>query len=183
MERPQLSLRPTDVTGSVASVSKEYGGAAFAALLSFAMSTCVVLACVMLAWAVAFPAAALEKQPLTFATSSGSHAITVEVADTESTRSTGLMYRRSIGADEGMIFIYDREQEITMWMKNTYISLDMIFVKRDGTISHIAANAEPFSENIISSEGPALAVIEMAAGSAARLGLRPGDKVRHPAFK
>jgi uncharacterized membrane protein (UPF0127 family) len=180
MERQQLSLRPTDVTGSVASVSKEYGGAAFAALLSFAMTACAAL---VLAWAVAFPAVALEKQPLTFATSSGSHAITVEVADTESTRSTGLMYRRSIGADEGMIFIYDREQEITMWMKNTYISLDMIFVKRDGTISHIAANAEPFSENIISSEGPALAVIEMAAGSAARLGLRPGDKVRHPAFK
>jgi uncharacterized protein len=178
MERPQLSLRPTDVTGSVASVSKEYGGAAFAALLSFAVTACMVLAC-----AVAFPAAALEKQPLTFTASSGSHAITVEVADTESTRSTGLMYRRSIGPDEGMLFIYDREQEITMWMKNTYISLDMIFVKRDGTISHIATNTEPFSENIIPSEGPAIAVIEMAAGSANRLGLRPGDKVRHPAFK
>ena len=178
MECPQLSLRPTDVTGLVASVRKEYGGAAFAALLSFAM-----MAYVALAWAFAFPAAALEKQPLTFATSSGSHAVTVEVADTDRTRSTGLMYRRSIGPDEGMLFIYDREQEITMWMKNTYISLDMIFVKRDGTISHIATNTEPFSENIIPSEGPALAVIEMAAGSASRLGLRPGDKVSHPAFK
>ena len=125
----------------------------------------------------------LEKQPLTFVTKSASHTVTVEVADSEATRSTGLMYRRSIGADEGMLFIYDREQDISMWMKNTYISLDMIFVKRDGVISHIATNTEPFSENIIPSEGPALAVIELAAGSAARLGLKPSDRVRHAAFK
>jgi uncharacterized membrane protein (UPF0127 family) len=129
------------------------------------------------------PAAALKKQPLTFVTGSGSHAITVELADNDSTRSTGLMFRRSIGPDEGMLFIYNDEREISMWMKNTYITLDMIFVKRDGEISHIAANTEPFSEQIIPSEGPALGVIEMAAGSASRLGLKPGDRVKHPAFK
>jgi uncharacterized membrane protein (UPF0127 family) len=68
-------------------------------------------------------------------------------------------------------------------MKNTYISLDMIFVKRDGVISHIETNTEPFSQAIIDSKGPALAVIEMSSGSARRLGLKPGDRVQHPAFK
>jgi uncharacterized membrane protein (UPF0127 family) len=143
------------------------------ALLSFA-------AMALLAAPFAF---GLEKQPVTFVTRTGSHTITVEVADNENARNTGLMYRRSIGPDEGMLFIYEDERDISMWMKNTYISLDMIFVKRDGTISHIAANTEPFSEAIIPSEGPALAVIEMAGGSAARLGLRAGDRVRNKAFK
>jgi hypothetical protein len=129
------------------------------------------------------PAAALEKQPLTFITGAGKHAITVEVADNDAERSTGLMFRRSIGPDEGMLFIYDREEDISMWMKNTYIPLDMFFVKRDGVISQIEANTEPFSEAIIASRAPVLAVIEMAAGSAKRLGIRPGDRVQHPAFK
>ncbi len=127
-------------------------------------------------------ASALDKQSLTFLTQTGAHKINVEVADNDSERSTGLMFRSSIGADEGMLFLYDREQDISMWMKNTYIPLDMIFVRRDGLISHIETNTEPFSERIIPSEGPALAVIEMAGGSANRLGLKPGDKVRHPAF-
>jgi uncharacterized protein len=129
-------------------------------------------------------AAALKKQPLTFITAAGQqHKITIELADSDSTRATGLMYRRSIGPDEGMLFVYDDEREITMWMKNTYISLDMFFVRKSGVISHIETNTEPFSERILPSEGPALAVIEMAAGSAARLGIKTGDKVKHPAFK
>jgi uncharacterized membrane protein (UPF0127 family) len=127
-------------------------------------------------------ATALEKQPLTFITQGGSHKITVEIAKNDSERSTGLMFRRSIGPDEGMLFLYDREQEVSMWMKNTYIPLDMIFIKRDGVISHIEVKTEPFSERIISSEGAALAVIEMGGGSAERLGLKPGDKVSYPAF-
>jgi uncharacterized membrane protein (UPF0127 family) len=132
---------------------------------------------------LAIAAAALKKQPLTFITGTGQHTITVEVADDDKSREVGLMYRRSIGADEGMLFVYKAEQELTMWMKNTYISLDMIFVRRNGVISHIETNTEPFSEAIISSRGPVMAVIEMGAGSAARLGLKPGDKVRHAAFK
>ncbi len=128
-------------------------------------------------------AAALKKQPLTFVTGSGSHTIMVEVANSDSTRSTGLMFRRSIGPDEGMLFLYKTEQDVSMWMKNTYIPLDMIFVKHDGAISHIQANTEPFSETIISSEGPVLGVIEIGAGSADRLGIKTGDKVKHPAFK
>jgi uncharacterized membrane protein (UPF0127 family) len=171
MERPQLSLRRTDVT-SVASVKDRLSGAGISALLYL-----------FAAGFLAAGASALEKQPLTFITGSGSHQITVEVADSEEERATGLMFRRTIGEKEGMLFIYDREQEITMWMKNTYISLDMIFVKRDGVISHIETNTEPFSQAIIDSEGPALAVIEMGSGSARRLGLKPGDRVQHPAFK
>lgn len=174
MERPLLSLRPTDVTRSVASVAKFWSRAAFAVLLFSVM-------CIAFHGA---SSAALRKQPLTFITAGGQQIkITVEVADTDSNRATGLMYRRSIGPDEGMLFVYDGEQDITMWMKNTYISLDMIFVRKNGVISHIETNTEPFSERNIPSEGPALAVIEMAAGSAARLGLKPGDKVKHPAFE
>ena len=156
----------------VASVRNRLSGAGISALLHF----CVAIF-------VAASVAALEKQPLTFMTSTGAHPITVEVADNDEERATGLMFRRSIGEKEGMLFIYDREQDITMWMKNTYISLDMIFVRRDGVISHIETNTEPFSQNIIDSEGPALAVIEMGSGGARRLGLKPGDRVQHPAFK
>jgi uncharacterized membrane protein (UPF0127 family) len=125
----------------------------------------------------------LEKQPLTFIASSGKHRITVEVADTDSERSMGLMFRRSIGDDEGMIFIYPRDEPISMWMKNTYISLDMIFVRSDGTIHRIASDTEPFSEQTISSGENVRAVIEMKAGSAKRLGIKSGDKVEHPAFR
>lgn len=129
------------------------------------------------------PAAALKKEPLTFITSAGKHEITVEIADNDAERATGLMFRRSIGPDEGMLFIYDREDDISMWMKNTYIPLDMFFIKRDGVIAQIEAHTEPFSEAIIATRTPVLAVIEMAAGSAKRLGIKPGDRVQHAAFK
>jgi uncharacterized protein len=173
MERRRLSLRPTDVIGSVAAVGAYWSRAALSVLLFLTLAAALL----------ATPAAALKKQPLTFISSSGSHTVTVELADTDSTRATGLMFRRSIGPDEGMLFIYSDEQDLTMWMKNTYIPLDMIFVKRDGLISHIEANTEPFSERIIPSQGPVIGVIEMAGGSASRLGLKPGDRVKHPAFK
>ena len=173
MERPPLSLRRTDVTRLVASVENRWSGAVIAALLP-------LVAAVLLS---TLPSSALEKQPLTFVTGAGPHAISVEVADNDAERSTGLMFRRSIGPNEGMLFIYDHEEDISMWMKNTYIPLDMFFVKSDGVIAQIEANTEPFSEAIIAAKAPVLAVIEMAAGSAKRLGIRPGDRVQHPAFK
>ena len=128
-------------------------------------------------------APALEKQPLRFVTSSGSHQITVEIADTEPKRSMGLMFRRALGEDEGMIFLHDNSAPIGMWMKNTYIPLDMFFVRADGIIHRIEKHTEPFSETTINSEGDVLAVIEMIAGSADRLGIKPGDKVDYPAFE
>ena len=167
---PRISLRPTDVT-SVASV-QSISRAVIAALLCFSIGL-----------GAEARAEALEKQPLTFLTATGKHRVTVEVADSESERSTGLMFRRSLGDDEGMIFIYPRDEPISMWMKNTYISLDMIFVRGDGTINRVASDTEPFSEQTVASGGDARAVIEMKAGSAKRLGIKPGDKVEHPAFR
>jgi uncharacterized membrane protein (UPF0127 family) len=167
---PRVSLRPTDVT-SVASVQL-ISRAVIAALLCFNLGLTADV-----------HAEVLEKQPLTFIAAAGKHRITVEVADTDAERSAGLMFRRSLGDDEGMIFIYPRDEPISMWMKNTYISLDMIFVRGDGTIHRIASDAEPFSEQTISSGGNVRAVIEMKAGSAKRLGIKSGDKVEHPAFR
>ena len=167
---PQLSLHPTDVT-SVASVPL-MSRAVVAALLCFGLGL-----------GAEVHAESLEKQPLTFLASAGKHRVTVEVADSDAERSTGLMFRRSLGDDEGMIFIYPSDQPISMWMKNTYISLDMIFVRANGTIHRIAADTEPFSEQTVSSGDNVRAVIEMKAGSAKRLGLKSGDKVEHPAFR
>lgn len=107
---------------------------------------------------------------------------TVEVANSDQEKAKGLMFRTKLADNEGMLFPYGREQEITMWMRNTYIPLDMVFIRPDGTIHRIAARTQPFSEDIIASEGPVSAVLEIAGGAAERLGIKPGDKVRHPAF-
>jgi hypothetical protein len=110
-------------------------------------------------------------------TGSGPAVLDVEVADTDPKREQGLMFRRVLAANHGMIFLFEGEQEITMWMKNTYISLDMVFISADWRISHIARNAEPQSTEIISSVQPASRVLEIAGGEADRLGLKPGDLV------
>ena len=170
MEYRPLSLRHTDLI-SVGSVGM-LGGVVLATLLIFFMS---------IASLVASPA--FDKQLLTFITASGSHQITVEIADTPHKRSMGLMFRRSLGDDEGMIFVHDTSGPVGMWMKNTYIPLDMFFVRADGVIHRIEKNTQPFSEANIGSEGDVLAVIEMIAGSADRLGIKPGDKVDYPAFE
>jgi uncharacterized protein len=136
---------------------------------------------VAVAWAGA--AAAQQLESLTIATKAGDrHVFQVEVARTPDLRSQGLMYRKSMPGDRGMLFDFERVEPVSMWMKNTYISLDMIFVRGNGTISRIETGTEPFSESVISSGGKALAVIEMKAGSARRLGLKAGDKVSYPAF-
>ncbi len=110
-------------------------------------------------------------------TKSGPVLLNVEVADTEAKREQGLMFRRSLPDDHGMIFLFGGEQEITMWMKNTYISLDMVFIGSDWRITHIAHDAEPFSTNVISSMRPASRVLEIGAGQAKKLGLAVGDTV------
>lgn len=121
-------------------------------------------------------------EPLTFETAGGSRAFSVEVMRTDADRARGLMFRRYLPADRGMLFLFDREQIVAMWMKNTYIPLDMVFVGRDGRVVSIAADAEPMSEAVVSSGGPASAVVELNAGAAVRMGLKPGDRVRHPAL-
>ena len=122
-------------------------------------------------------------EPLEITTSSGVHAFQVEIADDEASRERGLMYRRFMPADRGMLFEFDRDEPVAFWMKNTYIPLDMIFIAPDGAVTRIAANAEPLSETTIPSWPPCIAVLELNGGVAAQIGLKVGDKVRHPFFK
>lgn len=112
----------------------------------------------------------------------GTVAFAVEVARSEEEKATGLMFRTKLGDDEGMLFPYGRSMEITMWMRNTYIPLDMVFIKSDGTIHRIAERTEPLSEDVIASQGQVSAVLEIAGGMAERHGIKPGDKVRHSIF-
>ena len=106
----------------------------------------------------------------------------VEVALSMRQRARGLMFRESMADDAGMLFFYPAEQQIRMWMKNTLIPLDMLFVASDGRIVDVAADAVPLSETVIGSSGPARAVIELNGGTAARLGIKVGDRVLHPMF-
>lgn len=111
------------------------------------------------------------------------HSFQVEVARNDADRAQGLMFRRSMAADRGMLFDFGRVEPVAMWMQNTYLSLDMLFIRPDGTIARIAANAEPLSTRTIPSGEPVLAVLELNAGTAARLGIKPGDRIEHPLFK
>jgi len=121
-------------------------------------------------------------QPLEIVTKSGVQVFSVEMATTEQEKQTGLMYRKELADGKGMLFDFNPEQEVSMWMKNTYVSLDMIFIRADGRILRIAENTEPLSTKIISSKGPARAVLEVVAGTAQKYGIRPGDRVGHPLF-
>jgi uncharacterized protein len=134
---------------------------------------------------LAFVASALAQafEPLTIVTRSGRYPFSVEVARNDAERAQGLMYRRSLAPDRGMLFDFGaRSEPILMWMKNTYIPLDMIFIRPNGTIARVAENAEPLSTRTISSGEPVSAVLEVPGGTAARLGIKPGDKVEHPLF-
>jgi uncharacterized protein len=126
-----------------------------------------------------------EVNRLTIVTQAGvRHEFQLEIANTPESRSRGLMFRRELPDGRGMLFDFGaRETEISMWMKNTYIPLDMIFIRADGRIRHIAENTTPHSEATISSNGPVKGVLEVIAGTARRLGLSPGDRVEHPFFR
>lgn len=127
--------------------------------------------------------ATMRRETLTVHTKAGPHMIEIEVAETADEKARGLMFRAKVPDGTGMLFPYGQAQEITMWMKNTYASLDMLFIRGDGTIHRIEAHTEPMSERVIASEGPVSAVLELAAGAAAKLGIKPGDRVQHNAFK
>jgi len=133
-----------------------------------------------LAAAPARAAPAVEK--LEFVTAAGIKAVEVEVARTVKEREYGLMNRKEMAKNHGMLFLFGAEEPVAMWMKNTYIPLDMIFVSHEGRISGIARDAVPLSETIIPSGAPAYAVIELNGGAAREMGLAVGDRVRHPSF-
>jgi uncharacterized membrane protein (UPF0127 family) len=128
-------------------------------------------------------AAGQEKlEALTIVTASGTHPFSVEVMRTARQREHGLMFRRFFPKDRGMLFDFKSEQKIMMWMKNTYVPLDMIFISRLGKVVGIAENTEPLSERIVASGAPAYAVLEVNAGTVTRIGLGIGDAIRHPLF-
>ena len=107
----------------------------------------------------------------------------IEVAKTPAQMQRGLMFRDNLPADQGMMFIYVPARPARMWMKNTILSLDMLFVDEDGIIINIAENTTPYSIDTISSAGPVRAVIELNAGQAATHGILAGDRVTHPLFE
>jgi len=125
----------------------------------------------------------VAESPLAVVTAGGQrHDFTVELADTTAKQARGLMFRESLAAERGMLFDYQPPIPVTMWMKNTLIPLDMLFVGASGVITRIVADTVPFSLAQIESGGPVRAVIELNAGTARRLGIAPGDRVVHPMF-
>jgi len=137
-----------------------------------------LLVVMLFATAIAPDLAADEtRERLVIETASGPRTFMVEVARTERQKALGLMFRTSVPEGTGMLFPYSRPQIITMWMRNTYVSLDMIFIGANQKIVRIAEATEPMSEEIVSSERPAVAVLEIAAGEARRLGIKPGQAV------
>jgi len=125
---------------------------------------------------------AFRTETLSIETAHGAYPFRVEMAESMSQRAHGLMFRRELAPDHGMLFLYPREETIMMWMKNTYIPLDMLFIGRDGRITRIVAETKPMSTDVIASGPPAKAVLELAARTASRLGIKEGDRVVHPAF-
>ena len=111
------------------------------------------------------------------------HTIKVWIADTDTRRTRGLMFVKQLDDDAGMLFIYPQPQPIAMWMKNTYVPLDILFVRADGRVAHVVENTKPLSLDIIESKAAVVAVIELKAGSAARLKIRPGAQVIHREFE
>ena len=119
---------------------------------------------------------------LTIVSASGPHLFKVELAATPAQMEQGLMFRREMAADAGMLFDFKTPTVATMWMRNTLIPLDMLFVGADGRIVNIHERAVPQSDAIIAASAPVRAVIELNGGTAARLGIKPGDRVSYPIF-
>jgi hypothetical protein len=141
---------------------------------AFALLVAVVLA--------AGAGRAAETSLVEIASKSGVHAFTVEVVDNDADRAKGLMYRKSLPEGTGMLFDFKRDQDVSFWMQNTYIPLDMLFIRGDGRILRIQENAEPLSTKLIPSGGPVRAVLEVIGGTTRKLGIAAGDRVAHPIF-
>ena len=126
------------------------------------------------------PAWAAGQQTLEIASKTGVHVFSVEVVDNDADRAKGLMYRKELPEGRGMLFDFHRDQEVSFWMQNTYIPLDMIFIRGDGRILRIEENTEPLSTRMIPSSGPVRAVLEVIGGTSRKLGIAPGDRVASP---
>jgi uncharacterized protein len=147
---------------------------------------CRILACAVTLAAMGFAASptpqALPHSNVVVDTPNGAVRFDVEVAGDDASRARGLMYRTHLAADAGMLFDFHDDHLRAFWMKNTVLPLDMLFIRADGTISSIAANATPYSQKAITSSEPVRAVLEINGGRAAALDIKPGEKVHSAAF-
>ncbi len=151
------------------------------ALRALVLRACVLAAVMLAAGVLGSPAARAE--PVCVDLAGGAvHRYEVEIAATPGARAQGLMFRRELAPGTGMLFDFGRDEVARMWMKNTFIPLDMVFAARDGTVRGIVRNARPRSLDTISSRVPVRAVLEVNGGEAKRIGLAPGDRIRHPVF-
>ncbi len=124
----------------------------------------------------------LPAEQVTVTTETGDIAFATEIATNDETRSRGLMFRRSMGEREAMLFHWPTPRVVSMWMRNTYLSLDMLFVTADGTVVHIEADTVPQSLDVLSAGREVSAVMELVAGTAAQLGIKPGSRLKHRFF-
>lgn len=128
-------------------------------------------------------ASAFETSTLEIETSSGTHEFTIEVARTPQEQALGLMHRRELAPDYAMLFPFERAREASFWMRDTYVSLDMVFIGEGGVVHRIERGTEPLSLRSVRSRGPVIAVLEFVSGTSDRINLEPGDLVLHPSLQ
>ncbi|HEV8388264.1 MAG TPA: DUF192 domain-containing protein [Dongiaceae bacterium] len=142
----------------------------------------LIFICALLLAAPSGFAAGLPRDMLLVETGSSQYRFEVEIADDATERAEGLMYRQSLADNAGMLFLYPKPQPVEFWMKNTPLSLDIVFVRADGTIARIAADTTPMSEDLIPSGEPVRAVLEVKAGTMRQLGITVGDRLRNATY-
>jgi uncharacterized protein len=128
-------------------------------------------------------AACSSDDRLVIQTATGSYPFSIEVVDTPAERQKGLMFRQSLDKNAGMLFDFQREQDTSFWMQNTFIPLDMLFISADGIIKTVHVNAKPQDTTSISSEVPVQFVLEIPGGRSVEIGVKPGDRIEHPRIK
>ena len=134
-------------------------------------------------WAGFVPADAAGEATIEIISKSGVHPFSVELATNDAERERGLMDRKELPEGHGMLFDFEHEVPVAFWMHNTYIPLDMLFIRADGRILRIAENTEPLSDRLVPSGGPVRAVLEVIGGTSRKLGIAPGDRVAGAMFK
>lgn len=149
--------------------------------LSLALLLALPLPACAVAWRVPAPLAGLPQSTVTVTTESGEHRFRVWIAQTNAHRSQGLMFVEQLARDEGMLFLFERPQFASFWMKNTPLSLDIVFIGPDGTVVNVATHTRPHSLEPIESVAPVTSVLELVAGTAERIGLAAGSQVSRTA--